>query len=282
MNILCIGDIVGRNGAEMLAGQLRYLKQDYDIDFVIANGENANTGNGINRKRADFLLDAGVDVITLGNHAFSKPRVTELFNDGYPIIRPANMTDVSGPGYIIRTVCGKKICVINLIGRVFMREADCPFETANNLISGLDADIYIIDFHAEATSEKQALGWYLDGRAACVFGTHTHTQTADERILPAGTAYITDIGMTGPMHSCLGVDKNIVIDRFVKCSQARFEFADSAPMISGAVFSVDEKTGKWYGCLCESLATFYGSGGLSVSTIDRKTVSCFLWLYQSF
>ena len=240
MNILCIGDVVGRNGAEMIAGQLKYLKQDYNIDFVIANGENANTGNGINRERADLLLDAGVDVITLGNHAFSKPRVTELFNDGYPIIRPANMTDVSGPGYIIRTVCGRRVAVINLIGRVFMREADCPFEAANRLISELDADIFIVDFHAEATSEKQALGWYLDGRATCVFGTHTHTQTADERILPAGTAYITDIGMTGPYNSVLGVKKEIAVKKFLTMENIRYEHAEGNCMLNGIVVAVGE------------------------------------------
>lgn len=241
MNILCIGDIVGKNGAEMVASQLKYLKQDYDIDFVIANGENANTGNGINRERADFLIDAGVDVITLGNHAFSKPKVTELFNDGYPIIRPANMGEgTSGPGYIIRTVCGRRVAVINLIGRVFMREADCPFEAALNLISTLDADIFIVDFHAEATSEKQALGWYLDGKATCVFGTHTHTQTADERILPSGTAYITDVGMTGPYNSVIGVKKEIAVKKFLTMENIRYEHAEGNCMLNAIVVSVGE------------------------------------------
>ncbi len=241
MNILCIGDIVGKNGAEMLASQLKYLKQDYDIDFVIANGENANTGNGINRQRADFLLDSGVDVITLGNHAFSKPNITELFDDGYPIIRPANMQDgTPGPGYIIRTVCGKRVAVINLIGRVFMQPANCPFLTANKLVSELDADIFVLDFHAEATSEKQALGWYLDGRAACVFGTHTHTQTADERVLPSGTAYITDVGMTGPYNSVLGVKKEIAVKKFLTMSNIRYEHAEGNCMLNGIIVSVGE------------------------------------------
>ena len=241
MNILCIGDIVGKSGAEMLASQLKYLKQDYDIDFVIANGENANTGNGINRQRADFLLDAGVDVITLGNHAFSKPKITELFNDGYPIIRPANMQEgTSGHGYIIKTVCGRRVAIINLIGRVFMQDADCPFEAANRLISELDADIFVLDFHAEATSEKQALGWYLDGRAACVFGTHTHTQTADERILPSGTAYITDIGMTGPYNSVLGVKKEIAVRKFLTMENIRYEHAEGNCMLNGIVVGIGE------------------------------------------
>ncbi len=241
MNILCVGDIVSRNGAEMLASQLKYIRQDYDIDFVIANGENATTGNGINRERADFLLDCGVDVITLGNHAFSKRNVTELFDDGYPVIRPANMQEgTPGPGYVIKTVCGKRIAVINLIGRVFMQPADCPFLTANKLISTIPADVFVVDFHAEATSEKQALGWYLDGRAACVFGTHTHTQTADERLLPGKTAYITDVGMTGPYNSVLGIKKEIAVKKFLTMQNQRYEPAEGNCTLNAIVVSVGE------------------------------------------
>ena len=242
MNILCIGDIVGKSGSETVAAQLKYLKQDYDIDFVIANGENATTGNGINRERADMLIDCGVDVITLGNHAFSKAKqVSELFAAGYPIIRPINMQrGTPGSGYTVKTAAGKKIAVINAIGRIYMLPADCPFAAVRDCIDSIDADIVFVDFHAEATSEKKAMGYFLDGSATCVFGTHTHVQTADEQILPKGTAYITDIGMTGPYTSVLGIKKEIAVRKFVTMRNEKYETAEGSCILSGIVTEIGD------------------------------------------
>ncbi len=242
MNFLCIGDIVGRCGCEMVASQLKYIRQDYNIDFVIANGENATTGNGINRERADMLIDSGVDVITLGNHAFSKAKqVTELFSSKYPVIRPINMQkSTPGEGYIIKTVNNKKIAVINAVGRVSMLPSNCPFTAVKECMDNIDADIVFVDFHAEATSEKKAMGYFLDGAATCVFGTHTHVQTADEQLLPKKTAYITDIGMTGPFVSVLGLKKEISIRKFLTMQHEKYEIAEGNCMLSGIVVSVGE------------------------------------------
>lgn len=241
MNILCIGDIVGRSGAEMAAAQLKYIKRDYDIDFTIANGENATTGNGINRQRADFLLDSGVDVITLGNHAFSKHEVSQLFKEKYPIIRPLNMQrGTPGEGYIVKTAAGKKIAVINLIGRVFMQPCDCPFLGAAEIIKKLDADLIFVDFHAEATSEKLALARYLTGRVTCIFGTHTHVQTADEDIFEGKTAYISDIGMTGPYNSVLGVKNESAVKKFLTMQHCRYEPAEGNCILCAVIVSTDE------------------------------------------
>ncbi len=242
MNFLCIGDIVGRSGCEMAASQMKYIKQDYDIDFVIANGENATTGNGINRERADMLLDSGVDVITLGNHAFSKSKqVCELFRDKYPVIRPINMQkSTPGSGYIIKTAGNKKIAVINAMGRVSMIPSNCPFTAVKECMDEIKADIVFVDFHAEATSEKKAMGYFLDGIATCVFGTHTHVQTADEQLLPKKTAYITDIGMTGPYVSVLGIKKESAIRKFLTMQHEKYETAEGSCMLSGIVVSVGE------------------------------------------
>lgn len=241
MNVLCVGDIVGRSGAQMLAGNLKYIKRDYDIDFVIANGENANTGNGINRSRADFLLDCGVDVITLGNHAFSKREVFTLFNENYPIVRPYNLPKKTpGTGYVIKRVGDKTVAVISLMGRVFMNPCDCPFNTVDELLEKIDADLIFVDFHAEATSEKKAMGWYLAGRATCVFGTHTHVQTADEEILKSHTAYISDVGMTGPYNSVLGVKKEVAVRRFVTSMHERYEIADGNCQINAIAVAVGD------------------------------------------
>lgn len=243
MNILCIGDVVGRLGTEMVQSQLPFLKQEYAIDFVVANGENATTGNGINEQRMEMLLDCGVDVVTMGNHTFAKKNILELFRRDYPIIRPANYPpDTPGKGWIVRSCCGCKIAVVNLIGRTFMNPADCPFRAMDEILSAVEADVFLVDFHAEATSEKAALAWYLDGKVQLVFGTHTHVQTADERLLPEGTAFITDIGMTGPYQSVLGVDKDIAIYRFTHAMSKRYEIADSNPQLCGVVLELDDGT----------------------------------------
>ena len=252
MKILAIGDVVGDRGTDAVLDNLEKLKRKYTADFCIINAENACSANGITRKKAEALIDAGADVLTLGNHTFRQKDAYTLLAHAKNIVRPINYPpETVGRGICVVEKNGVKVAVANALGRVYLENVDCPFRALKEALLKVEADIKIVDFHAEATSEKRAMGFYLDGIASVVFGTHTHVQTADGQVLPKGCGYITDIGMTGPYHSCLGVDKNIVIDRFVKCAQARFEFADSAPCICGAVFDVDEATGK-----CRSVENF--------------------------
>ncbi|MDP4117975.1 MAG: TIGR00282 family metallophosphoesterase [Bacillota bacterium] len=242
MKILCIGDIVGTPGCEMVYTQLKYIVNDYGIDFVIANGENAATGNGITAEKAEKLVDSGIDVITLGNHAFAKAEAGELMSNGFPMIRPINFpTKTLGSGFILKECQGKKIAVINALGRVYMNPIDSPFEAVSKCVDDIKdkADIIVVDFHAEATSEKAAMAWYLDGRVSVVFGTHTHVQTADERLLPNGTAFITDIGMTGPYNSILGVDKDIAVTRFLTLMNKRYELAKGNSVLNGIILDVE-------------------------------------------
>ena len=252
MKILAIGDVVGDRGCDAILDNLDAIKKKYAVDFCIINAENACSANGITRKKAESLIMAGADVLTLGNHTFRQKEAYALLSHNERVIRPINYP----PGTVGRGVTefvknGAKIAVFNALGRVHLENVDCPFRALKSALEKSDAQIKIVDFHAEATSEKRAMGFYLDGVASVVFGTHTHVQTADAQILPRGTGYITDIGMTGPYHSCLGVNKNIVIERFVNLNQQRFEFADSLAMISGAVFTVCEKSGK-----CEAIESF--------------------------
>lgn len=243
MNILCIGDVVGRTGTEMVQSQLPYLKKEYDISFVVANGENAADGNGITKQRAEMLLDSGVDVLTMGNHTFSKKDVFQLFRLNYPIIRPANYPpETVGNGWMVCEREGCKIAVVNLIGRTYMNPTDCPFRTMDRILNEAEADIILVDFHAEATSEKAALAWYLDGKVQLVFGTHTHVQTADERLLPGGTAFITDVGMTGPYQSVLGMDKEVALYRFLHADPKRYETAEGQPQFCAVLLAVDDAT----------------------------------------
>ena len=237
MNILCIGDVVGRSGVEMAAGQIKYLKQDYNADFVIINGENAADGLGIDRWSADTLIDAGADVITTGNHAFSKKSIYTLFDKKYPIIRPLNCDEDQGAGYIVKECNGIKIAVINILGRVFMKNEKDPFKAAREVVDSVDADMIFVDFHAEATSEKLAMGHYLSGRATCVFGTHTHVQTADEWIINGKTAYITDVGMTGPYNSVLGVKTEIAVGNFINGTREKYKTAEGNCRLDGIVVS---------------------------------------------
>lgn len=230
MNILFIGDIVGRPGRRTVRNLLPQIVKEHNIEFVIANGENAAGGRGITRAVCDELLGAGIDVLTMGNHVWDNKGVFEFVDDQPRMVRPANYPgdECPGQGYHIYTSgSGARILVINVSGRVFMPALDCPFRTVDGIleVAGSEADIVIVDVHAEATSEKQALGWYLDGRASVVVGTHTHVQTADERILPGGCGYITDVGMTGPMDSILGVFKEEVITRFLTQRPIRFNVA---------------------------------------------------------
>jgi len=184
-------------------------------------------------------------MITLGNHSFRQKDAKALLHNEKRIIRPANYPDgTSGSGVFQTEKNGKKIAVINLLGRVYLDYMDCPFKAVDNILKNMTADIIIVDFHAEATSEKISMGWYLDGRVSAVFGTHTHVITADEKIMPKGTGYITDIGMTGPYYSCLGVKREITLERFKSCIPQRFEFADGAAQLNGALFKIDDETNK--------------------------------------
>ncbi len=248
MKILVIGDVVGDSGTDAVVEKLSAIKEKYNADFCIINGENACSANGISKRKAETLLSAGADVITLGNHTFRQKDAAALLTYNKNVIRPINFPpDAPGRGVCTVDVNGVSVCVLNALGRIYLDPVDCPFRALKHALEEVKADIKIVDFHAEATSEKRAMGFYLDGLASVVFGTHTHVQTADFEILPKGTGYITDIGMSGPHHSCLGVDKTIVIDRLVSCMPKRFELADSPARIDGAVFTVDESTGKCTG-----------------------------------
>jgi metallophosphoesterase (TIGR00282 family) len=247
MNILCIGDIVGKPGRNFINTRLPKLIQEYKVDFVVANGENCAHGVGITKKTYDELVYAGVDVITLGNHTWSKKEVIEFIDDKENLIRPANFpANNPGRGYTIVEKAGKRIAIINLVGRVYMESYDCPFRKADEILASIEnqVDIIIVDFHAEATSEKLAMGWYLDGKVAAVFGTHTHVQTSDERLLPEGTGYITDVGMTGPYNSILGVNKDIIIKKFITLMPGKFEVAEGLAVFSALLLEVENNKAK--------------------------------------
>ena len=246
MNLLFIGDIFGRPGRDLVRTGLHALVAHHDIDLVIANGENAAGGNGITREIGDSLLAQGVDVITSGNHIWDKKEVFDYIALEPRLLRPANYPDAPGRGtYVARTADGRSVGVLNLMGRVHMGSLEDPFRTAEREIAALTerTRIIFVDFHAEATSEKIAMGWFLDGRVTAVVGTHTHVQTADNRVLPKGTAYLTDVGMTGPHDGVIGVEKAPVIDRFLTGMPTRFESASGDPLLHAAIIVADEKTG---------------------------------------
>ncbi len=246
MRILFIGDVVGKAGRRAVEELLPRLKGE-GIDFVIVNGENAAGGMGITPQVADGLLELGVNVITSGNHIWRKKSIVLFLEQEPRLLRPANYpTGAPGRGSgIYTTPGGRKIGVLNLEGRVFMKALESPFKTAEEHISFLrrEAGVIIVDFHAEATSEKVALGWFLDGEVSAVLGTHTHVQTADERVLPGGTAYITDVGMTGPTDSVIGVKKEIALERFLTMLPNKFETAKEGIELQGVIVEVDEETG---------------------------------------
>jgi metallophosphoesterase (TIGR00282 family) len=253
MNILCIGDIVGRSGREAVAFALPKIKKEHGIDFVIANAENASGGSGLIPKNADEILSFGVDVMTMGDHVWDKPDIFPYLQEHQEkIIRPANFPEgVPGVGWTVSTASnGVKVAVINLLGRTFMRyNVSCPFKALDTIMAELNgqASIVIVDMHAETTSEKVAMGHYADGRASLVFGTHTHIQTADEKVLPKGTAYITDLGMSGPYDSVIGQDKDKIITRFLTSMPHKFEVAQLPGTVHGVIVNVDIKTGKAQG-----------------------------------
>lgn len=248
MRIFCIGDIVGNPGIRILSEKLEYFKDEQHINLIIANAENSAHGRGITRSVYDELSNIGIDGFTMGNHVWNCKDVFPLMQYKQNIIRPANYEKSSpGKGSMILEYNGVSVGIINLAGRIFMDAANSPFNAAMREINNMkskDVKIILVDFHAEATSEKKALGWYLDGKVSAIFGTHTHVQTADECILPNGTGYITDLGMTGSVYSVLGMERDIIIEKFLTGIPARFEVADGTSRISGCVFDIDEETGK--------------------------------------
>jgi hypothetical protein len=247
MKVLFIGDIIGKPGRRAVKEGLPGFVNKLKIDFVIANAENAAAGFGITKSIGEELFSLGIDVLTSGNHIWDKKEAVTYIPKENRLLRPANYPgDVPGSGSIImNTSAGDKIAVLNLSGRVFMQPLDCPFETAQRVIPVLkeQTKVIIVDFHAEATSEKSAIGWFLDGEVSAVVGSHTHVQTADEKILPKGTAFITDAGMTGPVDSIIGVKKEQIINKFLTQMPVRFETAKGKAMLSCVVLDINSKTG---------------------------------------
>lgn len=247
MNLLFIGDVVGSLGRDMVKEYLPKLKEKYRPHLTVINGENAASGKGITEKIYRQFLEAGAQVVTLGNHAWDNREIFEFINDGKYLIRPANFPEgTPGKGIVFVKINDLEVAVINLQGRTFMSPIDCPFKKADELIeiARKRTPFIFVDFHAEVTSEKQAMGWYLDGKVSAVVGTHTHVQTADHRILPEGTAYLTDVGMTGPYDGILGVEKEAVLKRFLTSMPVRFEVPnDGRGQLSAVVLEFDRKTG---------------------------------------
>ena len=248
-----IGDIIGRPGRRAVRSLVPDLREELSIDLVIANAENTAGGFGLTKDTADELLQSGIDVLTSGNHIWDQKEIIPHMDEGLPLLRPANYPASPGRGWLIKD----NVMVVNLMGRVFMAPIDCPFKTADALLEEarqLDMPkVIIVDFHAEATSEKQGLGWYLDGRVSAVLGTHTHVGTVDARILPKGTGFLTDVGMTGPINSVIGSDTGAVLERFLTGMPQRLAVASGPVTMNSVLIDVDQDTGK----------------ALSVQRIDR-------------
>ncbi|RCX17124.1 hypothetical protein DFR58_10817 [Anaerobacterium chartisolvens] len=247
MRILFVGDVVGNPGRKAVKEIIPKMKRELKIDFCIVNGENSAGGKGITYVAAQEIYKSGADAITMGNHVWAKNEILSFIESEGRIVRPANYPcDLPGKGSIIIGSENHKIGVLNLMGRVYMDAIDCPFKAAERELEYLKsfARVIIVDMHAEASSEKCAMAWYLDGRVSCVLGTHTHVQTADERILPCGTGYITDVGMTGPYEGIIGVDKDIIIQKFLKHIPVKFDLARGSTQFNAVVLDIDEKTGK--------------------------------------
>lgn len=246
LNILCIGDIVGKPGRRIMAERLRTLVKERDIDCVIANAENAAGGSGLTPQIYNKLLRYGVNLVTLGDHTYRKRDIIQTLETCDNIVRPANLSEnASGKGLAVyKTGKGPTVAVVSLLGRIYMKPADCPYTAVDRILAKLNnkADVVFVDMHAEATSEKISMGYYLDGRVSCVFGTHTHVVTADETILSGGTAYITDIGMTGPHDSILGRNKTSVLKSFRTQMPYPFEIATDDIRLNGIIVTVDSNT----------------------------------------
>ena len=265
MKLLFIGDIVGRPGRDLVKRGLRAIVATHDVNFVIANGENSAAGFGITREIGDQLFSYGVEVMTSGNHIWDKKEALDYIVREPRLLRPANYP-AGAPGHgatLVTAANGVKVGVVNVMGRVFLANIDDPFTTAAREVARLRAEgaaLVFVDMHAEVTSEKIAMGWYLDGQATAVVGTHTHVQTADNRVLPKGTAYLTDAGMTGPHDGVIGVEKEPVIGKFLSGLPARFETATGDPRLNGAIVTADPATG---------LATAIERVSLSADDIER-------------
>ena len=244
MRRLMVGDVIGNPGRRAIKSLIPSLRQEHGIDLVIANGENTAGGFGLTLDTAYELLDNGVDVLTSGNHIWDQKEIIPYLDEGLPLVRPANYPDAPGRGTLVHD----NVMVVNLMGRVFMPPLDCPFRTADRILQETEASeippVIIVDFHAEATSEKQAMGWYLDGRVSAVVGTHTHVGTVDSRILPKGTAYITDVGMTGPLDSVIGSDTGAVMDRFLTGMPQRLTVASGPVVMNSVLIDVDQDNGQ--------------------------------------
>lgn len=245
MRLMFIGDVVGAVGCNFLASKIKTLRARYRADILVVNGENSASGNGITNVSANMLTRLGADVITTGNHAFKRHEAQTIFDSVPHLIRPANFPDeVYGRGVYVLDMGRARIAVVNMLGVAFLEPLANPFFKIDSIVESLDTPNIFLDFHAEATAEKKAMGFYLDGRVTAVIGTHTHVQTADERILPKGTAYITDAGMTGPENSILGVDIDAATVKMKLHIPTRFTEAQSPCFINGVVVDFNEKTGR--------------------------------------
>jgi hypothetical protein len=249
LKILCVGDVVGAPGRRILARGLPSLTAEHGIDCNIVNVENTASGSGLNANLYEKLINSGVQLMTMGDHIYRRRDLIPVLERSDRLVRPANLAP-EAPGRefaVYQTTSGHQVAVVSLLGRLFMRlQADCPFRAINRVLASIPKDVHVIvvDLHAEATSEKIAMGWHLDGRVSVLFGTHTHVPTADERILPNGTAYITDLGMTGPYDSILGRDKNRVLGTMLSSVPSPFDVASGDPRICGIVVEVDSETGR--------------------------------------
>jgi 2',3'-cyclic-nucleotide 2'-phosphodiesterase len=247
MNILMVGDVFGESGRAAVAKHVPALRQQHAIDFCVVNIENAANGFGVTPLIARQALEHGADVLTSGNHIWDKKEIVEYITKENLLLRPANFpAGTPGVGHVTIKAGPHKVAVLNLMGRVFMHPIDCPFRKADEVVPELrkDTRIILVDMHAEATSESVAMGWHLDGRVSAVVGTHRHVQTADERVLPGGTAYITDLGMTGPTEGVIGVDRDLILQRFMNQMPVRFEPAKGPAALHGVVIVVDPETGR--------------------------------------
>ena len=242
-----IGDVYGEPGRAALARMLPKLRDQYHVDFTVVNVENAAGGFGVTPAIADSVLDLGVDVMTTGNHVWDKREIAAYIGKENRLLRPANYpVGTPGVGYVTVKAGPHRVTVINLMGRVFMHPIDCPFRKVESILEAVESEtsIRLVDFHCEATSESVAMGWWLDGKVSAVVGTHRHVQTADERVLPGGTAYITDLGMTGPTDGVIGVDRDQILQRFLTQMPIRFETAKGPTAVHGVVITVDPETGR--------------------------------------
>ena len=241
LKILTLGDVVGPAAVERIENSLWAIRRAEKIDFVVINGENSADGGGMDIKSTEALLKAGADVITAGNHTFKRRQIREYLDDSHEVIRPCNFPDeVSGSGYTVVNACGFDFLVMNVLGTVFMEPLACPFRTVERILSRAGKyDISILDIHAESTSEKIAMSHYFDGKIDIMFGTHTHVQTADARVMPNGSGYITDLGMCGPENSVLGIKKEKIIEKFLTHMPVKFDVAEEEIKLHGAIFEYD-------------------------------------------